>query len=74
MPTLAGKKHVSINFFAHRLRLFHLSTENVPAQSVRNGHQSAYSRADTLNNKVNKKPKAFLKRENNNNNSSGYIK
>ena len=42
-----GKKHLSIHFFPHRLRLFHLPTENVRASSVRSTHQSAYSSADT---------------------------
>ena len=27
MPTLAGIKHLSVQFFFHRPRLFHLSTE-----------------------------------------------
>ena len=27
MPTLAGKKHISIHFFLHGPSLFHLSTE-----------------------------------------------
>ena len=53
MPILAGKKQLAIHFFPHRLRLFHLSTEKVRAQSVRNGHQSAYFRADTMNRKLN---------------------
>ena len=29
--TLTANKHVSIHFFVHRPRLFHLSTEKVPA-------------------------------------------
>ena len=27
MPTLAGNKHLSVNFYLHEPRLFHLSTE-----------------------------------------------
>ena len=27
MPTLVGNKHLSVHFFSHRPRLFHLSTE-----------------------------------------------
>ena len=29
MPTLAGNEHLSVHFFIHRPRLFHLSTENL---------------------------------------------
>ena len=48
-PTLAGKKNnFSIHLFRHRKRLFHLSTENGRFYSVRDGHQSDYSRADVL--------------------------
>ena len=59
MPTLAVNKQLSIHFLPHRPRLFHLSTENVCDQSVRNGHQEAYSRADTLNISINEKIKEF---------------
>ena len=45
MPTLAGNEHLCVQFFLHRPRLFHLSTEKVRVQSVTNGHQSGYSRA-----------------------------
>ena len=55
MPTLAGNKHPSVHFFLHGPRLFHRSTEEVRVQSVRNGHQSGYSRADTVNNNINKR-------------------
>ena len=52
MPTLAGNKHLSVHFLLHGPLLFHLSTEKIRVQSVRNGHQSGYSRADTIiNNK-----------------------
>ena len=49
MPTLAGNKHLSVHFFPHGPRLFHLSTEKSTVQSVGNGHQSGYSRADSIN-------------------------
>ena len=55
MPTFAGSKHTSVHFFLLVPRLFHLSTEKVRVRSVGNGHQSGYSRADTINNKVNKR-------------------
>ena len=59
MPSLAGSKHLSVHFFLHGLRLFYLSTEKVRVQSVRNGHQSGYSRADTIKNNINKIWKKF---------------
>ena len=59
MPTLAGNKHPSVHFFLHGPRLFHLPTEKVRIRSVGNGHQSGYSRADTINNDINKRPKKF---------------
>ena len=59
MPTLAGNKHSSIHFFPHGPRLFHLSTEKVRVRSVGNGHQSGYSRADTINSDINKRSKVF---------------
>ena len=59
MPPLAGFKHLSVHFFLHGPRLFHFLTKNVRAQSVRNGHQSAYFRADTLNNNIKQKTKKF---------------
>ena len=37
-----------MHLFPHRTRLFHLSTENGRSQSVRDGHQSVYSRADAF--------------------------
>ena len=67
MPTLAGIKHLSVHFFPHGPRLFHLSTEKIRVQSVRNGHQSNYSRADAINkiiNKRNKRSKKFSIRGN----------
>ena len=54
MTTLAGKKHLSVHFILDRPRFFHLSAEKERVQSVRNGHQSGYSRADTMNNNTNK--------------------
>ena len=63
MPTLAGIKHPSVHFFLHGLRLFHLSTEKVRVRSVGNGHQSGYSRADTINKNINKRSKRFPYRE-----------
>ena len=59
MPTLAGNKHLSVHFFLHGPRLFHLSTEKVRVQSVRDGHQIGYSRADTINININKRSKKF---------------
>ena len=65
MPTLARNKHPSVHFFLHGPRLFHLSTEKVRVRSVGNGHQSGYSRADTLNKNINKRSKIFPYREKN---------
>ena len=59
MPTLAGNKHLPVHFFPHGPRLFHLSTEKVRVQSVRNGHQSGFSQADTINNNINKRSNRF---------------
>ena len=55
MPTLVEKKHLIILLFLHGPRLFHLSTEKVRARFVGNGHQGGYSRADTINNDINKR-------------------
>ena len=55
MPTFAGNKHPSVHFFLHGLRLFHLSAEKLLFRYVGNGHQSSYSRADTINNNINKR-------------------
>ena len=63
MPTLVGNKHFSIHFFLHGPRLLHLSTEKVRVRSVRNGHQSGYSRANTINPNINKRSKIFPYRE-----------
>ena len=52
MPTLAGNKHFSVQFFFHGPRLFHLSTEKVGDRPVKNGHQTVYSLADTINNNI----------------------
>ena len=59
MPTLAGNKHSSIHFFPHGPRAFHLLTEKVRVRSVGNGHQSGYSRADTIYIDINKRSNAF---------------
>ena len=54
MPNFAGNEHPSVHFFLHGPRLLHLSTEKVGLRSVGKGHQSGYSRADTINNNINK--------------------
>ena len=54
MPTFEGNKHPSVHFFLYGPRLFHLSTEKFRVRSVGNGHQSGYSRVDTVNN-INKR-------------------
>ena len=59
MPTLARNKHIPVNFFIHGPRLFHLSTEKILVQSVKIGHKSGYSRADAINNNINKVSKKF---------------
>ena len=53
MPTLAGKKQLSFDFVLYRPRLFRLLTKSLRVWSVGNGYQSAYSRADTMNNHIN---------------------
>ena len=64
MPTLAGTKHVSVHLFPHGQRLFRLSTEKKSTvRSVRNEHQSGYSRADIINNNINERSKLFPYRE-----------
>ena len=60
MPALAGMKHLSFLFFPRKLHLFHLSTENGRAISVRNGHESALSRAETMNYRINNRSKRFF--------------
>ena len=64
MPTLAGNKHLSVHCFVHGPRRFHLSTGKVRVQSVRNGHQSGYCRANTIYNNINKRSKKFSLRKN----------
>ena len=49
MSTLAENKHLSVHFFFHRPRLLHLSTEKIRVQSDKKGHQSGYSRANSIN-------------------------
>ena len=63
MPTLAGKKHLSVHFFPHGPRLSHLSIGKSTVRSVQNGHQSGYSRADTINENINKRSKVFPYKE-----------
>ena len=64
MLTLAENKHFFVHLFFHGPRLFHLSTEKVRVQFVRNGHQSGYSSADTINNNINKRSNRFSIRGN----------
>ena len=52
MLTLAGNKNLYVHFFLHGPRFFHLSTEKVRVRSVGNGHQSGFSRADTINKSI----------------------
>ena len=59
MPTLAGNKHSSNHFFFHGPRPFHFSTEKVRVRSVGIGHQSGYSRVDTINSDINQRSKVF---------------
>ena len=59
MPTLAGNKHLSIHFFPHGPRPFHLSTEKSTVRSVGNGHQTGYCHADTINSDINQRLKVF---------------
>ena len=48
------KKHLSVHFFLHGPRPFNLSTEKRD-RFARNGRESGYSRADTINNNINKR-------------------
>ena len=59
MPTLAGNKHLSVHFSPQGPSPFHLSTEKSTVRSVGNGHQSGYSRADTINKDINKDQSHF---------------
>ena len=59
MSTLAGNKHLSVHFFPHGPRPFHLWTVKSTVRSVGNGHQSSYSRADTINKNLNKSQRFF---------------
>ena len=59
MPTFAGNKHPSVHFFLHGSRVLNLSKEKIRVRSVGNGHQSDYSRADTINNKITKDKRNF---------------
>ena len=55
LPLAGNKKHFSVHFLLHGPRLFHLSTEKVRVRYVGKGHQSGYSRGDTINNNINKR-------------------
>ena len=48
MQTLAGNKHLSVYFFPHGPRLFHLSTGKGRVRSAGKRHPSGYSRAYTI--------------------------
>ena len=63
MPTLVGNEHLSVHFFPHGPRLFHLSIEKSTVRSVGNGHQSGYSRADIISKNINKRSKVFPYKE-----------
>ena len=65
MPNLAGNKHFSVHFFLQRQRLSHLSMEKGRVRSVGIGHQSGYSRADPINNNINKDERVFPSEETN---------
>ena len=62
MPTLVGNKHLSIHFIERVFFIFR--QKNVRVQSVKNGHQSGYSCADTVNDNINKRSKGFSIRGN----------
>ena len=57
MPTLAGNKHLSVHFLPHGPGLSHHPTGKSTVRSVRNGHQSGYSRDDIINKDINKRSK-----------------
>ena len=63
MLTLAGNKHPSVPFFPHGPRPFRLSTGKSTVRSVGNGHQSGYSRADIINENINKRSNVFPYKE-----------
>ena len=58
-PTLVGNNHLFIHFYPPTPRLCPPPTAKVRAQSVRNGHQSAYSRADTKINSTKNTSRVF---------------
>ena len=63
MPTLAGNKHLpSISSFMDRVFSI-FRQEKVRVRSVGNGHQSGYSRANTINKNINKRSKIIPYRE-----------
>ena len=47
-PTQAEIEHLSIHFLPHTPYFFKLSTEDGRTPSIRNGHESAYFRANVL--------------------------
>ena len=59
MANQEGNKYNSIYFLPHRLRPFHLSTQNVRVQSVTNGNQSTYFLADSVYTKKSNRSEAF---------------
>ena len=61
---LAGSKHLCVQFFFHGPCVFHLSSEKLRVQSVRNEHQSGYSRAGTINNNINRISNGFSMKKN----------
>ena len=61
MPSQAGNKHLSIRFSPLRLYFFHVLTEKVRAQGVRNGPKSAYFRTGTIKISRNKDQMFFNK-------------
>ena len=63
MPTLVGNKHPCVHFFPHGPRFSHLSTEKCTVRSIGKGHQSGYSRADTINKNMNRRSKLFPYKE-----------
>ena len=63
MPTLAGNEQISIHFFLQGPRLFYLSTGKGTDPIRQKGHQSGYSRADTINKNINKRSKIFPYKE-----------
>ena len=59
MPTFAGNKHFAVQLLLHRPRPFNLSTQQVRFQSLRDGHQTDYSRAVSKSNNINKVHRSY---------------